>query len=103
MQRVFVYGTLMRGRPNHGLLTSNGAIANFYGEGVTIENWPLVVATSCFIPFLLDARGSGKVSDHKVAAPSIIDHSSMFTASGNRSRPLFVQGHNVFCLCTEYV
>ena len=90
MQRVFVYGTLMRGRPNHGMLTTNGAIANFYGEGVTTENWPLVVGTSCFIPLLLDARGSGKVSDHKVAAPSIIDQSSMFTASGNRSRPLFV-------------
>ena len=62
----------MRSRQNHDIMKSNEGLAHFYGEGVTTENWPLVVGTSCFIPLLLDARGHGKVSDHKAAEPALL-------------------------------
>ena len=68
MHRVFVYGTLMRGGMNNGLLRSGVGVANFFGEAVTTENWPLVVGTSAFVPFVLGVRGRGMVSDRKAAA-----------------------------------
>ena len=72
MHRVFVYGTLMRGGMNNGLLRAGEGVANFFGAGVTTENWPLVVGTSAFVPFILDVRGRGMVSDRKAAATSLV-------------------------------
>ncbi|XP_065370282.1 putative gamma-glutamylcyclotransferase CG2811 isoform X2 [Calliphora vicina] len=58
--KVFVYGTLKRGEPNHHWLTRNeNGIARFVGEGMTVERFPLVVGTRYNIPFLLDKRGTG--------------------------------------------
>lgn len=58
--KVFVYGTLKRGEPNHHWLTRNdNGYAHFVGEGTTVEKFPLVVGTRYNIPFLLDKRGTG--------------------------------------------
>ncbi|TMW41181.1 hypothetical protein DOY81_013738 [Sarcophaga bullata] len=58
--KVFVYGTLKRGEPNHHWLTrSENGYAHFVGEGTTVEKFPLVVGTRYNIPFLLDKRGCG--------------------------------------------
>jgi gamma-glutamylaminecyclotransferase len=61
--RVFVYGTLKRGQPNHYLLTdgSNG-FSKFIANATTSEKFPLVVATRYNIPFLLHRAGVGELS-----------------------------------------
>ncbi|EDW92630.2 putative gamma-glutamylcyclotransferase CG2811 [Drosophila yakuba] len=58
--RVFVYGTLKRGEPNHHWLTKkeNGQ-ARFLGRGKTETKFPLVVGTRYNIPFLLARPGEG--------------------------------------------
>ena len=60
---MFVYGTLKRGEPNHHWITNeeNGT-AVFVGTGKTKEIYPLVIASSYNIPFLLDKPGTGHVS-----------------------------------------
>ncbi|KAL0122847.1 hypothetical protein PUN28_007493 [Cardiocondyla obscurior] len=60
LHRVFVYGTLKRGEPNHGLIKdpANG-YAKFLGLGRTTITYPLVIATKYNIPFLLKKPGTG--------------------------------------------
>ncbi|XP_049290191.1 putative gamma-glutamylcyclotransferase CG2811 [Anopheles funestus] len=60
LRRVFVYGTLKKGEPNHHWLTdvSNGR-ARFIAKGRTTVQYPLIVATRYNIPFLLDVPGTG--------------------------------------------
>lgn len=53
--RVFVYGTLKRGFPNHRYLAG----ATFIGEARTREAYPLVVGGAWFTPFLIPEVGSG--------------------------------------------
>jgi gamma-glutamylaminecyclotransferase len=55
MNRVFVYGTLKRGFPNHATL----ADALFVGQARTVEAYPLVVQGPWFSPALLPEAGSG--------------------------------------------
>lgn len=60
MLKVFVYGTLKTGEPNHYWLTKpeNGA-AQFVSAATTTIAYPLVVATRYNIPFLLEKPGCG--------------------------------------------
>ncbi|XP_011160266.1 putative gamma-glutamylcyclotransferase CG2811 isoform X2 [Solenopsis invicta] len=60
LHRVFVYGTLKRGEPNHGLIkdTANG-YAKFLGLGRTTIPYPLIIATKYNIPFLLKKPNTG--------------------------------------------
>lgn len=60
MDKVFVYGTLKSGEPNHFVITdvSNGS-AQLLSPGVTIGKYPLVTATRYNIPFLLNLPGEG--------------------------------------------
>lgn len=62
MIRVFVYGTLKRGQPNHHLIENveNGK-ALFIGEGKTVVKYPLIIASRCNIPFLLPVEGTGEI------------------------------------------
>ena len=62
LHRLFVYGTLRRGQPNHHLLVdeSNG-LAKWLGVARLVNKYPLVVATRYNIPALLDKEGEGKV------------------------------------------
>jgi gamma-glutamylaminecyclotransferase len=55
MNRIFIYGTLKRGFPNHVLL----ADALFVGLVRTVEAYPLVVQGPWFSPALLPEPGSG--------------------------------------------
>lgn len=57
---VFVYGTLKTGEPNHGVMrsTENGH-AELVGRGRTAKRWPLVIASSFNIPYLLPCEGRG--------------------------------------------
>ena len=63
LTRVFVYGTLKQGFPNHKLLSklSKSQIVKFISNAETVEKYPLVTATQAGIPFLLDYAGRGKV------------------------------------------
>ncbi|XP_015428580.1 PREDICTED: putative gamma-glutamylcyclotransferase CG2811 isoform X2 [Dufourea novaeangliae] len=60
LYRVFVYGTLKRGEPNHSLIsdTANG-YSKFLGLGKTTVPYPLIIATRYNIPFLLKKPGFG--------------------------------------------
>ncbi|XP_014487478.1 PREDICTED: putative gamma-glutamylcyclotransferase CG2811 isoform X2 [Dinoponera quadriceps] len=60
LHRVFVYGTLKRGEPNHGIIkdVTNG-YAKFLGIGKTTISYPLVIATKYNIPFLLKKSNVG--------------------------------------------
>ncbi len=62
LHRVFVYGTLKRGQPNHPLLqdASKGR-AWLLGTAVLVRRFPLVVASRWNIPCLLHAEGRGEV------------------------------------------
>uniref|UniRef100_A0A0L8GR56 Gamma-glutamylcyclotransferase family protein n=2 Tax=Octopus bimaculoides TaxID=37653 RepID=A0A0L8GR56_OCTBM len=60
LERVFVYGTLKRGQPNHFLIenVTNG-LAKFIGDATTALRYPLVIASQYNIPFLLPFEGKG--------------------------------------------
>ena len=55
MNRIFVYGTLKRGFPNHLIL----ADARFIGQVRTLEAFPLVVQGPWFTPAMLPEPGAG--------------------------------------------
>lgn len=58
LHKVFVYGTLKRGEPNHyWFRKTTNAIANFICEAETNEKYPLIIATKYNIPFLLFQAG----------------------------------------------
>ena len=63
--KVFVYGTLKRGQPNHYIMTEDpekNGIAKFYANGLTVDKYPLVIASFAHIPCILDVKGEGHVS-----------------------------------------
>lgn len=57
---VFVYGTLKTGEPNCSVMKdpANGR-ATLVGTAKTIKKWPLVIASSYNIPYLLHCEGTG--------------------------------------------
>ncbi|XP_038125831.1 gamma-glutamylaminecyclotransferase C-like [Cyprinodon tularosa] len=60
MNRVFVYGSLKRAQPNYPYMTdSNNGKAEFLATAVTVQKYPLVIATKYNIPFLLNLPGQG--------------------------------------------
>uniref|UniRef100_A0A3B5MT68 Gamma-glutamylaminecyclotransferase n=2 Tax=Xiphophorus couchianus TaxID=32473 RepID=A0A3B5MT68_9TELE len=61
MHRVFVYGSLKRGQPNYPYMTDSCyGKAEFLGTAVTVQKYPLVIATNYNIPSLLNLPGQGK-------------------------------------------
>ena len=70
---IFTYGTLKRNFPNHHFLTNERNAAQvqdkeceipkseFVSSAKTKDAFPLIVSSSCTIPFMLDAVGIGKV------------------------------------------
>nr|XP_022305341.1 gamma-glutamylaminecyclotransferase-like [Crassostrea virginica]XP_022305342.1 gamma-glutamylaminecyclotransferase-like [Crassostrea virginica]XP_022305343.1 gamma-glutamylaminecyclotransferase-like [Crassostrea virginica] len=62
MNRVFVYGTLKNGQPNHFRLMDPGSgTSSFIGQGQTLEKYPLVIERSWNMPCLLNLPGSGLI------------------------------------------
>lgn len=58
--KVFVYGTLKSGEPNHYWMTDESqGMAQLLSAGETIEKYPLVTATRFNIPFLVNLPGEG--------------------------------------------
>lgn len=53
--KVFVYGTLKRGFPNHHYISG----ARFLAEATTIDAYPLVVGGTWFTPYLIPEKGGG--------------------------------------------
>ena len=57
---VFVYGTLKTDFPNHYLMKDHdGKLSKLVKPGKTLNKFPLVVASFCRIPFLLNSPGVG--------------------------------------------
>ena len=56
---IFIYGTLKRGQPNAHLMQRDDI--KYIGRVRTFHSWPLVIATTFNIPFLLDKQGNGQV------------------------------------------
>lgn len=60
--RIFAYGTLKRGQPNHWHFQSKShGETMFIGMGRTDLAYPLVIGTEWNLPFLLFAPGQGQV------------------------------------------
>lgn len=58
--KVFVYGTLKKGEPNHHWLTEvKNGVAKLIGSGTSEKKFPLLIATKYNIPFLLNKVGTG--------------------------------------------
>uniref|UniRef100_A0A336K719 Gamma-glutamylcyclotransferase family protein n=1 Tax=Culicoides sonorensis TaxID=179676 RepID=A0A336K719_CULSO len=58
--RVFLYGTLKRGQPNYHWLTNpDHGYAKFICDAITVEKFPLIIASRFNIPFLLNIPGKG--------------------------------------------
>lgn len=65
MHKVFVYGTLKRGEPNHNWFeTKENGYSKFLANGLTIKKYPLVIASKYNIPFLLHSPGIGEVKKY---------------------------------------
>lgn len=61
MHKVFVYGTLKKGEPNHSWFSKEkSGNFRFIGEAKTVEKYPLIIATEFNIPFLLHSPGTYK-------------------------------------------
>ncbi|KAM7365549.1 hypothetical protein PAMP_016466 [Pampus punctatissimus] len=60
MTRVFVYGTLKKGQPNyHRMFNNINGRAEFLASACTTQKYPLVIAGTYNIPFLLNIPGQG--------------------------------------------
>lgn len=61
MHRIFVYGTLKRGQPNHYILKNNECgVGKFITTGHTKQAFPLVIAGPFNIPYCVSKEGLGK-------------------------------------------
>jgi gamma-glutamylaminecyclotransferase len=56
---IFVYGTLKRGQPNANIMQRDDI--KYIGRVRTFQSWPLVIATTFNIPFLIGKQGNGQV------------------------------------------
>lgn len=60
--KVFVYGTLKRGEPNHKVFSeAQNGYFKYLCDAKTLEKYPLVIASSCYIPFLLKKQGKYEI------------------------------------------
>ncbi|CAH1988552.1 unnamed protein product [Acanthoscelides obtectus] len=60
LHKVFVYGTLKKGEPNHGWFSKDqSGYYKFLYEAITCDKFPLIVATQYNIPFMLHKPGMG--------------------------------------------
>ena len=61
LHRIFVYGTLKRGKSNHHLLKNcQNGLARLLGSAKLAERYPLVLSSDGY-PVLLGKKGSGMV------------------------------------------
>eukprot|EP00731_Ephydatia_muelleri_P033217 Em0026g37a len=61
LQKMFVYGTLLKGQPNHHvLMNANNGLSVFVGKARLTKKYPLVVASAYNVPYLLPLKGTGQ-------------------------------------------
>ena len=60
LTKIFVYGTLKKGQPNYDKLVERNAV--FVDKALTVDKWPLTIASDSNIPFLLYKKDYGNVS-----------------------------------------
>ena len=62
LHKMFVYGTLLKGQPNHHvLMNANNGLSVFVGKARLTKKYPLVVASAYNVPYLLPLEGTGQV------------------------------------------
>ena len=61
MFKIFVYGTLKRGEPNHYLMSGGRGTTKLLAEAKLSRRYPLVVDKKNGIPFMLPEEGRGEV------------------------------------------
>ena len=83
LHKVFVYGTLKQGQPNHYLLleASGSGVARLLGEAELTERYPMIIHEDCGIPVLLDKSGDGKVN---ISSSFFVNCNSNFADSQRR-------------------
>jgi len=109
LEKVFVYGTLKRGEPNHNWLTkARNGTSRMLSKGTTVEKYPLVIATKYNIPFLIDAPTIGhnvegevyEVDNEMLKNLDILeDHPIFYT---RRKEPIIMEKGNSEALCWTY-
>lgn len=57
--KVFFYGTLKRNQPNSDHLLNKNV--TYLAEAVTVDKYPLIIASEFNLPFMLNKKGVGKV------------------------------------------
>lgn len=58
LHKVFVYGTLKKGEPNHSWFSKSAdGYYKFIGNGKTTEVFPLIITTKYNVPFVLKSPG----------------------------------------------
>lgn len=57
--KLFVYGTLKKGEVNEPFMEE--CKCRFIGKAVTVHKYPLFIATTFHIPFMLNLKGTGNV------------------------------------------
>ncbi|KAK7162262.1 hypothetical protein R3I94_004804 [Phoxinus phoxinus] len=61
MAKVFVYGSLKKGQPNHfSMMDHANGQAEFVAHARTVDRYPLVIATKYNVPYLLNVPGTGQ-------------------------------------------
>lgn len=61
LHKVFVYGTLKKGEPNHNWFSKQkDGFYQFICDAQTTEKFPLIIATKYNVPFLLFSPGKSK-------------------------------------------
>ena len=94
--RIFVYGTLKRGFPNHALMQG----ATFVGDALTIAAYPMIVQGRHFSPVMIPEPGQGhrivgelwEVEDAKLAALDELESIHLPTGYIRDTIPVEVDG-----------
>ena len=86
---LFSYGTLKRNQPNeHYMMDPKTGWTRFVGTARTVDRYPLVIGSKYNIPFLLNNKGVGNVSDEmkKNGNEEIVRVQSVLSYISNRQQ-----------------
>ena len=61
MAKIFVYGTLKRGEPNHHFLSDKRGNARLLAEAKLSQRYPVVLNEKNGVPHMLPEEGRGEV------------------------------------------
>ncbi|XP_047102615.1 putative gamma-glutamylcyclotransferase CG2811 isoform X3 [Schistocerca piceifrons] len=95
LHKVFVYGTLKKGEPNHFYFTNKAnGYAKFISAAETVKRYPLIIDTQYNIPFLIHKEGVG----HNVIGEVYeVDDTMLKALDGLESHP------DLYCRLEDHV